>query len=263
MSHAAPSLPERRLGSSSDAACPAVPERTFGAVRRHSADRSHNGSLPLLVVGRAESPWHALRELDGDYRFELLVTHRLTRTWAHIANRIAAGVMLFDVDDPLTAIVCARTAGIALPTLVVLDPVVRAESRVLEERCGVTCVQLPFSQAARDRMAGLLSGFVQQQRPCEESGYLRFDAVAQVVRAGTTTVHLSPREFALLHCLARTPGAPVATAEIVRYVWGAQPLERARPILDVYLARLRRKLVESGLGQRIRTVRGCGYQLNL
>jgi DNA-binding response OmpR family regulator len=75
-------------------------------------------------------------------------------------------------------------------------------------------------------------------------------------------VGLTPREVAVLECLAERAGRPVAREELAAYVWGAKG--NGRPptnIVDVYVAYLRRKLETLGQASLIRSVRGVGYEL--
>ena len=63
---------------------------------------------------------------------------------------------------------------------------------------------------------------------------------AVVTRAGRT-VELTPREFALLHFLARNAGEVVPRAELLEHVWDDSD-ETSTNVVDVYVGYLRRKL---------------------
>ena len=68
---------------------------------------------------------------------------------------------------------------------------------------------------------------------------------------------LSEREFAVLEYLSRTPNQIVSRERILNAVWEYQFDPRSN-VVDVYVARLRRKLEPL---VRIETVRGGGYRL--
>ena len=70
-------------------------------------------------------------------------------------------------------------------------------------------------------------------------------------------VVLSEREFALLEYLGRSPNEIVSRERILNAVWKYQFDPRSN-VVDVYVARLRRKLEPT---VRIETVRGGGYRL--
>ena len=87
-------------------------------------------------------------------------------------------------------------------------------------------------------------------------GELSLDPVTRAVRVGERDIALSPKEFALLHALARHPTRVFTKAELLRDVWGYMAMGATRTI-DAHACRLRRKL-----GPRwVVSVRGVGYRL--
>jgi DNA-binding response OmpR family regulator len=84
-------------------------------------------------------------------------------------------------------------------------------------------------------------------------------ATREVLRA-TTRVDLTPREFALLECLLRSPGKVVTRTEIGQCVWGHQ-FNPGTNFVDVAIQRLRRKVDDPFPKKLIQTVRGMGYSL--
>jgi len=88
---------------------------------------------------------------------------------------------------------------------------------------------------------------------------LEIDPLARTVRRGGDEVHLSMREFDLLHALARQPARVYTKGELLRDVWG-YPAAGASRTVDTHAWRLRNKL--SGGGRPlVETVRGVGYRL--
>lgn len=91
-------------------------------------------------------------------------------------------------------------------------------------------------------------------------GELTIDPVTRDVRLAGEPVHLSAKEFALLHALAADPTRVFGKNELLRDVWGYVSMGRTRTV-DAHACRLRRKLSD-GSGRRwIVNVRGVGYRL--
>jgi DNA-binding response OmpR family regulator len=72
-----------------------------------------------------------------------------------------------------------------------------------------------------------------------------------------TEVALTPKEFAILECLATDPGRLISRQEIVERAWDEHWYGPTK-VLDVHLAALRRKLGDPTL---IETVYGHGFRL--
>jgi two-component system response regulator MprA len=91
-------------------------------------------------------------------------------------------------------------------------------------------------------------------------GDLRLDPVAHAVGRGSESVPLTPIEFRLLGALTSRFEETVRRRELVRAAWPDGAIVHDNT-LDVYIARLRRKLSELGTETEIRTVVGVGYTL--
>jgi two-component system, OmpR family, response regulator len=91
-------------------------------------------------------------------------------------------------------------------------------------------------------------------------GNLRLDPVAHVAECGDRSIELTPTEFRLLGSLATRVGDAVRRYELIRAAWPDGAIVHDNT-LDVYIARLRRKLAELGAGVEISTVYGVGYRL--
>ena len=89
---------------------------------------------------------------------------------------------------------------------------------------------------------------------------LELDCMTRTVRRGDQPIDLTAREFELLEYLLRRQGQIVSREMLARDVWKeparGTPLDN---VIDVHIARLRRK-VDQGLAPRlIQTVRGVGF----
>jgi two-component system, OmpR family, response regulator len=89
---------------------------------------------------------------------------------------------------------------------------------------------------------------------------LRLDPVEYAVAADGERVSLSPTEFRLLAGLAARPGEAVRRSTLVGVAWPDGAIVHDNT-LDVYIARLRRKLARLPGAPGIVTVHGVGYSL--
>jgi two-component system response regulator MprA len=92
------------------------------------------------------------------------------------------------------------------------------------------------------------------------AGDLRLDPVNHEVQCSTRILSLSPTEFRLLAALAASPGDTVRRGELVGVAWPEGAIVHDNT-LDVYVARLRRKLRELEARSSIETMVGLGYRL--
>jgi len=94
------------------------------------------------------------------------------------------------------------------------------------------------------------------------AGELELDRLARSVTLAGTAIDLTHREFELLEVLMRHAGHVVSREMLARDVWKetmrATPLDN---VIDVHVARLRRKIDSDGRLRHIHTVRGVGFVL--
>jgi DNA-binding response OmpR family regulator len=93
-------------------------------------------------------------------------------------------------------------------------------------------------------------------------GDLHLDASARIATRASMRLDLTAREFDLLLYLAEQPGLVVSREMLARHVW--HETARFTPInnvIDVQIARLRRKLDEPFSTRLLHTVRGVGFTL--
>jgi DNA-binding response OmpR family regulator len=91
-------------------------------------------------------------------------------------------------------------------------------------------------------------------------GDLRIDPQARRVTRGDVEIALTAREFDLLGYLVRRAGQVVSKAEILGAVWD-DGFDGAPNVVEVYIARLRRKVDAPSGEPLIETVRGAGYRV--
>jgi DNA-binding response OmpR family regulator len=91
---------------------------------------------------------------------------------------------------------------------------------------------------------------------------LEMDRVSRKVTRGGRAVELTVREFELLEYLMRHQGQVVSRETLARDVW--KETARTTPldnVIDVHIARLRRKVDPEEAAKLIHTVRGVGFVL--
>ena len=89
---------------------------------------------------------------------------------------------------------------------------------------------------------------------------LELDVFAHSVTRGGRDLELTAREFELLEYLLRNRGRVVSREMLARDVW--KETDRATPldnVIDVHIARLRRKIDDEFESKLIHTVRGVGF----
>jgi DNA-binding response OmpR family regulator len=90
-----------------------------------------------------------------------------------------------------------------------------------------------------------------------QSGPLVVDVGSRIATLEGVPMHLTRKEFELLHVLVSNPGRAFSREFLVERIWGSEfdGFDRA---VDTHVTRLRRKL--GPLGDRIVTVWGVGYR---
>jgi two-component system response regulator MprA len=91
-------------------------------------------------------------------------------------------------------------------------------------------------------------------------GGLVLDPSQHSVSRGDSTQTLTPTEFRLLAALAGRPGRVLNRRELTRTAWPHGAIVQDNT-LDVYIARIRRKLSALGDAPTITTLHGVGYRL--
>jgi two-component system, OmpR family, response regulator TctD len=92
-------------------------------------------------------------------------------------------------------------------------------------------------------------------------GNLTFNASARVVRRDDNPINLTRREFVLLELLIRNRGKTVSKERLFEGVFSFQDTEVSMNALELYIARLRKKLSDCSV--TIETQRGLGYKLEI
>jgi DNA-binding response OmpR family regulator len=91
-------------------------------------------------------------------------------------------------------------------------------------------------------------------------GDLRVDPAGMKCSRGGVQITLTPKEFAILHCLARRAGEVVPKSELLARAWDFA-YDGDSNVVEVYISALRRKIDKPFGRTTLGTVRGAGYRL--
>ena len=89
---------------------------------------------------------------------------------------------------------------------------------------------------------------------------LTVNLLTREVKRGGRKIELTPREFALLEQLVRSPGRVFTRPQICEQVWNYD-FDPGTNLVDVYVQRLRKKVDGDAPVKLIETIRGVGYRL--
>lgn len=93
-----------------------------------------------------------------------------------------------------------------------------------------------------------------------DAGDFQMDERTNMLYAGRRSISLSENEGMIMKLLVTRAPAVVSKEELFNQLWGSSDYVDEN-ILQVNMTRLRKTLGEVGLSNRIKTVRGVGYQL--
>ena len=90
-------------------------------------------------------------------------------------------------------------------------------------------------------------------------GQVVLDTAAHTLAVDGEYVELTTKEFAILEYFMLNQGRLLTRGQILEHVWDYE-FDGGRNLIEVYIGRLRSKLVQAGAGDPFVTVRGSGYR---
>jgi two-component system OmpR family response regulator len=163
--------------------------------------------------------------------------------------------------DGLTLVKRLREAGVRTPVLMI-SALSDVDERIRGLRAGgddyMTKPFAPDEMAARIEV--LLRREPAQQQTVLHVDDLELDLMTRTAHRGGELIELLPLEFKLLDYLMRHSGQVLTRTMIFEAVWGYR-FDPGTNVIDVHMARLRRKVDAGRALSLIHTVRGCGYRL--
>ena len=222
--------------------------------------------MRVLVVEDEMKVANALREgLEGE-KFEVIVERTGEGAFFRV-NTESFDVILLDLTlpgrDGLEILQALRQRGVKTPVLV-LTARDSLQDRVTGLDAGADDYLIkPFAFA---ELLARIRALVRRGRVAETPrllvGDLEMDLVTRKVTRNAQPVELTVREFELLEYLLRYHGQVVSRETLARDVW--KETARTTPldnVIDVHIARLRRKVDLEQSIKLIHTVRGVGFML--
>jgi len=210
-----------------------------------------------LVRGLSESGFVVVHASDGE---EAVAT-----AWSGSFDVIVLDVMLPGNMDGFEVAARLRSRRLATPILMLTgrDAV---EDRIRGLESGADDYLLkPF---AFEELVARLRALARRHLP-ERSAVLRVGPVSLDTSARTVTVNRHPvtmtaKEFSVLECFLLHPGQVLSRAQILDHAWEDTDDEASESnLVEVFVGRVRRKLIAAGSPDPITTVRGAGYRLEL
>ena len=222
--------------------------------------------MRVLVVEDEQKVANALREgLEGE-RYEVVVERTGEDAFFRLTTE-AFDLILLDLGlpgrDGLQILTTLRGKGVKTPVLV-LTARDTLQDRVAGLDSGADDYLVkPFAFAELlARIRALMRRGRSAETPRLAVGDLSMDLITRKVMRGGQPVELTVREFELLEYLMRYEGQVVSRETLARDVW--KETARTTPldnVIDVHIARLRRKVDVEFPVKLIHTVRGVGFML--
>lgn len=202
---------------------------------------------------------HGLRTEHAATGVEAVQRARATTYDAIILDRMLPGGL-----EGLEVLAALRGTGVTTPVLI-LSALSAVTDRVRGLRAGGDdYLTKPFDflelTARVDALTRRPNASAGRQEAEIVVGDLYIDLISRTARRAGKPIDLLPREFSLLRHFMSNPGRALTRAMIFEQVWGYHYDERTN-VIDVHVAKLRRKLDLDGLPPAIETVRGEGYRL--
>jgi two-component system, OmpR family, copper resistance phosphate regulon response regulator CusR len=222
--------------------------------------------MRILVVEDEVKVANALKEGFEDERYEAVIAHTGEDAFFRI-NTEQFDVIVLDVmlpgRDGLQILTSIRKSGIDTPVLL-LTARDTLEDRVAGLNSGADDYLVkPFAFA---ELVARIRALLRRGRTSDSLrlsvGDMDMDLVTRKVTRGGRIVELTTREFELLEYLLRHQGQVVLRDTLSREVW--KETTRGTPlnnVIDVHIARLRRKVDLDQPVKLIHTIRGVGFML--
>ena len=222
--------------------------------------------MRVLVVEDELKVANALREgLEGE-RYDVVVERTGEDAFFRMTTE-TFDLILLDLGlpgrDGLQILTTLRSKGVKTPVLV-LTARDALQDRVAGLDSGADDYLVkPFAFAELlARIRALMRRGRDAESPRLGVGDLMMDLITRKVTRGGQPVELTVREFELLEYLVRYEGQVVSRETLARDVW--KETARTTPldnVIDVHIARLRRKVDLDRPVRLIHTIRGVGFML--
>ena len=232
-------------------------------------EMSNSGQGTILVVDDDSSLRRTLNVTLSGMGFTVVDASRGEEALSIVQVKRLDAVLL-DVDMPgMGGMEACRTIRLASPRLpiLMLTAMDSENEKILALDAGADdYITKPFR--LRELAARLRSAV--RRRNVEETkpdtliryGELELDHVKYRVQKRGRTIHLTPKQFAMLHYLMIHAGKAVSQEELLKYAWGPDYGSES-VYLRVYMSQLRKKIEDDPLIPKyLQTVPHVGYRFN-
>jgi DNA-binding response OmpR family regulator len=155
--------------------------------------------------------------------------------------------------------------------------------RLREQRVETPILMLTARDGVDDRVAGLEAGaddylvkpfalrevvarlraltrrHVPNRKSQLRAGKVLLDTAAHVLTVDGREVDMTTKEFAILEYFLLNQGRLLTRSQILEHAWDYD-FDGGRNLIEVYVGRLRKKLIEAGSHDPFVTIRGSGYR---
>jgi len=184
----------------------------------------------------------------------------------HLATEVAFDVIVLDrmmpAGDGLSVLKALRKKNVATPVLL-LTALGEVHDRVdgLEAGADDYLVK-PFAFAELlARVRALVRRSAGKPSNVVTVGALSLDLGARLVSVRGVALELTSSEYSLLELLVLQPNTTWSRTRLVEHLYNEEG-DRDSNVIDVFVARLRKKLDAAGLPNIIATQRGAGYRFD-
>ena len=224
-------------------------------------------SSNLLLVSEPSVEINLLSESLSSHGFEVKLLNQFSESLQYIKDK-NPGIILLDTLDKNVA--CFELCFLIKSNIITRNLQVLILSDDTDEKTEIAAfsagaddfIRRPLRpQAVVQRILKRLdtNSQVISVKPSRQPNVrLRIDKESYTVYLNQELVHVSKKEFDLLHLLVSHPGKVFTREEIFNKVWKRLPSENDRTI-DVHIRRIRKKLGE----HFISTQKGVGYRFNV
>lgn len=109
------------------------------------------------------------------------------------------------------------------------------------------------------RIKALLRRHLPERSAVLSAGPIELDMAAHAVRVNDQEVNVTRKEFAILEYFMLNRGRLLTRDQIIEHVWNYDS-DAGYNLIEVYVGRLRRKLLGAGAQDPFVTIRGAGYR---
>jgi two-component system OmpR family response regulator len=223
--------------------------------------------MRILLVEDARPLARSIADGLSEEGFSVDVSHD-GEDGLHLASEIGYDAVVLDRMlprlDGLTVLARLRGMGVRTPVLL-LTALGEVHDRVAGLDGGADDYLVkPFAfEELLARLRALVRRDRGQVRNDLELGRLRLDLAARVASVDGRPLDLSAMEYSLLELLALEPGKTFSRTALSERLYDEES-DRDSNVIDVFVARIRRKLEAAGLpgAEVVRTQRGAGYRLD-